>query len=115
MNATKILKENASWTDCPLDVTMSVLSNKWKCSIINVLFDGKIRFLELQRRLGTVSPKVLTSTLNLLIEDNIIEKIDYNTKNPRVEYQLTNYGQMLQPLFIEMRIWGSMYQSEMSK
>ena len=48
---------------CPVETTLSLISDKWKVLIIRDLLPGTKRFGELKKSIGSVSPKVLTSQL----------------------------------------------------
>ena len=54
------------YTDCPVEYTASILSNKWKCLIMRDLIDGTKRFNELNRSIIGISAKVLTENLREL-------------------------------------------------
>ncbi|MBU3178503.1 helix-turn-helix transcriptional regulator [Clostridium estertheticum] len=53
-------------SSCPLDVTINILSGKWKISIIWHLTKGNLRFNELQRLLSNITQKTLTMQLREL-------------------------------------------------
>ena len=46
---------------CPVETTLTLISDKWKVLILRDLLTGTKRFGELQRSIGHVSQKVLTS------------------------------------------------------
>ena len=69
------------------------------------LFNGIKRFGELRRSLHPISPKTLTDRLRLLEERGIVTRTIYSEIPLHVEYQLTERGQRLQPIFAAMRVW----------
>ena len=48
---------------CPVETTLTLISDKWKVLILRDLLPGTRRFGELKRSLGGVSQKVLTAQL----------------------------------------------------
>ena len=54
---------------CPVETTLTLIGNKWKVLILRDLIDGTKRFGELQRSVGQVSQKVLTSNLREMETD----------------------------------------------
>lgn len=48
---------------CPVEVTLTLISNKWKVLILRDLLPGAKRFGELKKSIGTVTQKVLTAQL----------------------------------------------------
>ncbi len=74
-----------------------------------MLLHGKKRFGELQRLLPGVTQRLLTLQLRALEEDGIIYRHVYREVPPKVEYSLTNFGNSLQPIILQMRDWGQEY------
>ena len=91
---------------CPVEVTLSVIGNKWKVLIIRDLMGGTRRFGELKRSVGGISQKVLTSNLRDMEEEGLLTRISYNEIPPRVEYTLTDLGRSLEPVLSSMVQWG---------
>lgn len=95
--------------ECPVEVTLSLLSNKWKVVILRDLFDGPRRFNELKASIGTISAKVLTTNLRAMEADGLLTRTVYAEVPPRVEYELTGLGHSLQPVIGAMKTWGASY------
>ena len=53
-------------SDCPMNLTINILSGKWKLAILWHLSKGTIRFNELQRLLANITQKTLTTKLREL-------------------------------------------------
>lgn len=56
------MMENAL-PNCPVETTLTLISDKWKVLILRDLLSGTKRFSELKRSIGGVSQKVLTAQL----------------------------------------------------
>jgi len=98
--------------DCPLELTVSLIGNKWKPLIIHYLMDGTMRFSELQHAIPQISQKILTDNLRRLESDGLISRAIFAEVPPRVEYTLTGIGKTLEPLISIMQQWGLKYQKK---
>lgn len=105
----------ANWPDtegCPVEVTLDVISGKWKGIIIYNLLSGKKRFNQLRRLMPTITQRMLTLQLRELESDGIVHREVYNVIPPKVEYSLTRFGKSLKPIILLMREWGEQYTDE---
>lgn len=89
--------------------TLELLSGKWKVSIMACLGYGKKRFTELQRELEGIGPKMLSKQLHELEINGLIARTECNARPLTIEYQITEYGQTLQPLIHQMAVWGKQH------
>ena len=94
---------------CPVEVTLQIISNKWKVLIIRDLLEGTKRFSELQRSVGGVSQKVLTANLCAMEECGLVNRKVHAEVPPRVEYSLTDLGRSLKSVLNVMVEWGEQY------
>lgn len=94
---------------CPVETTLTLISDKWKVLILRDLLPGKKRFGELKKSVGSVSQKVLTSQLRQMEESGLITRTVYPEVPPRVEYALTELGRSLKPVLDAMVTWGEQY------
>lgn len=101
--------ENQTLNECPVEVTLSLLSSKWKILIIRELLTGTKRFSEIKRTLPDVTQKMLTQSLRGLEEDGLIERKVYPVVPPKVEYSLSDLGWRLSPVIDTMRTFGTQY------
>ncbi|MFM1524449.1 MULTISPECIES: winged helix-turn-helix transcriptional regulator [Helcococcus] len=95
--------------ECPVEITLSLINSKWKVLIIRELLNETKRFGELQRSVGNISQKVLTSNLRSMEDDGLVNRKVYAEVPPRVEYSLTDLGRSLKPILDEMTKWGLTY------
>ena len=91
---------------CPIIVTLSMISGKWKLLILRELLNDVVRFNELTRLIKGISPKVLTQQLREMEEDGLVERIIHPEVPPRVEYRLTEVGASTISIMKEIRRWG---------
>lgn len=99
---------------CPVETTLTLISDKWKVLIIRDLLGGTRRFSELRRSIGRISQKVLTSNLRQMEDDGLIHRKVYAEVPPRVEYSLTDTGQSLKPVIDAMWNWGKGYKAKLA-
>ena len=97
---------------CPVETCVSLIGSKWKLLIMrDLLLNGSMRFKALQRSIGGVSQKVLTTNLRNMEDAGLIVRRVYAEVPPRVEYSLTELGQSLRPIMDSMWVWGESYQA----
>ena len=94
---------------CPVETTLTIISDKWKVLILRDLMTGTKRFSELKKSIGNVSQKVLTSQLRQMEESGVVSRKVYPEVPPRVEYSLTDLGRSLKPILDAMQSWGEGY------
>lgn len=94
---------------CPVEITLSLIGDKWKFLIIRDLLTGTKRFGELQRLVAGISQKVLTNNLKQLEKSGLINRKVYAEVPPKVEYSLTEIGFSLKPILDSMVNWGENY------
>ena len=96
---------------CPVETTLTLISDKWKVLILRDLMTGTKRFGELKRSVGGVSQKVLTAQLRAMEDSGLLTRTVYAEVPPRVEYTLTALGQSLKPILDAMQSWGEGYKA----
>ena len=96
---------------CPVETTLTLISDKWKVLILRDLMPGTKRFGELKKSVGNVSQKVLTSQLREMEQSGLLIRTVYPEVPPRVEYTLTDLGRSLKPFLDAMQSWGEAYKA----
>ncbi len=92
--------------ECPITNAMAMVGGKWKPIIIFVLSSGKMRFGKITFQIPIISRKVLTQQLRELERDGIITRTVYPEIPPRVEYELTEKGKELMPVYQMLADWS---------
>ena len=100
---------------CPVETTLTLISDKWKVLILRDLLTGTKRFGELKKSIGHVSQKVLTAQLRQMEASGLLTRTVYAEVPPRVEYTLTDLGYSLKPIMDAMRDWGINYKAAMEQ
>ncbi|MDK2777700.1 MAG: helix-turn-helix transcriptional regulator [Pseudomonadota bacterium] len=78
---------------CPSRDILKHVSSRWGVLILIALQEGTHRFSELRRRMGGVSEKMLAQSLQALVEDGFVLRVQYPVVPPFVEYSLTPMGE----------------------
>ena len=94
---------------CPVETTLTLISDKWKVLILRDLLPGTKRFGELKKSIGHVSQKVLTAQLRQMEQSGLLTRTVYPEVPPRVEYSLTELGYSLKPFLDALSTWGENY------
>ena len=97
---------------CPVETTLTLISDKWKVLVLRDLMPGTKRFGELKKSIGTVSQKVLTTQLREMEASGLLTRTVYPEVPPRVEYTLTELGRSLKPVLDAMWDWGEAYKAK---
>ena len=99
---------------CPVETTLTLISDKWKVLIIRDLLTGTKRFNELMRSVTGITQKVLTSHLRAMEAAGLVNRTVYPEVPPRVEYSLTETGYSLKPILDSMVAWGDGYKKKIN-
>ena len=100
--------------DCPVEMTLQLIGDKWKVLIIRDLMTGTKRINELMRSVTGITQKVLTSHLRAMEADGLLSRKVYPEVPPRVEYTLTETGLSLKPILDSMSLWGADYKKNLA-
>ena len=92
---------------CPVSPVVDIVFSRWTTPILWTLNEfGRQRFVDLERLIGTITPKVLTQRLRQLERDGLVTRTYYPEIPPRVEYEISELGQSLGPLFATLAEWS---------
>ena len=104
------LKEVESFDKTGFNYTLSLVSGKYKLTVLYAVYRHKIiRFNRLQRYLNMVSHKTLSMVLKELEKDNLIIRKEYPQIPPEVEYFLSEKGKTFIPVLYALCEWGEKY------
>lgn len=93
--------------NCPIRNVLDVIAGKWSMLIISVLNEGEpFYFGELSRAIPDISPKMLSQSLKMLVEEGLVSRTVIPEIPPRTQYQLTEYGGTLITAIHPMIKWA---------
>ncbi|MDR2013389.1 MAG: helix-turn-helix transcriptional regulator [Rhodanobacter sp.] len=90
--STRLVRGNVMAAACPSREILRHLTSRWGVLVLIALLSGTRRFSDLRRTIGGVSERMLAQTLQWLEQDSMLNRRDYNTVPPHVEYSLTSLG-----------------------
>lgn len=100
---------------CGLDAALAVIGGKWKPLILFHLAHDTRRYGDLKRAVNGVSDKMLIQHLKELQADGVIQRVDYQTIPPKVEYSLTKFGVSLANSLAPLCEWGTAHMNQVEK
>ena len=101
---------------CPIAPVVDIVFSRWTTPILWTLHThGRQRFVELQRRIDRITPKVLTQRLRQLERDGLIVRTYHPEVPPRVEYEISELGRSLAPLFAHLAEWSAEHLDEVER
>ena len=90
---------------CSVARTLSVIGDRWTLLIVRDSFLGLRRFENFQRDLRMTRHR-LAARLRKLVDDGILERVQYQDRPRRFEYRLTEKGIDLYPVVVALLRWG---------
>jgi DNA-binding HxlR family transcriptional regulator len=100
---------------CPISPVVDLVFSRWTTPILWALNEsGVLRFVELERRLGTITSKVLTQRLRQLERDGLVRRHYHPEVPPRVEYEITELGRSLSTVFAALGDWSAAHLPEVT-
>jgi DNA-binding HxlR family transcriptional regulator len=90
---------------CSIARSLEVLGERWTLLIVRDALLGLRRFEDFQHSLGAAR-NILTDRLNRLVDAGVLERVPYQHRPLRHEYQLTPMGRELAVPVIGLMHWG---------
>ena len=96
--------------ECPdckrINEVLTRVGDRWSVLVIISLSEyGTLRFNELKRNLG-ISQRMLSLTLRELVRDGLVNRQQFPTIPPKVEYSLTKMGQSFREPVTALGMWA---------
>ena len=89
-----------------LQLLVNDLVGKWRIRVLWALLDGvSVRYSMIKSRIPGITDMMLTQSLKELLQSGFISRQQFLEAPPRVEYQLTPYGQSLLPVIQQAVLW----------
>jgi DNA-binding HxlR family transcriptional regulator len=98
--------------DCrAVSEVLSRVGDKWTILVVTELGNGRKRFNEIRRALGSISQRMLTLTLRGLERDGLVTRTAFPTIPPKVEYELTRLGRSLLEPVSGIGLWARQHRA----
>ncbi len=92
---------------CPIAPVVDIVFSRWTTPILwQLQGHGRQRFNDLRDLVGGITAKVLTQRLRQLERDGLVARTTYPEIPPRVEYEITDLGRSLAPVFASLVNWS---------
>jgi DNA-binding HxlR family transcriptional regulator len=91
---------------CPIARTSDLIGDWWTPLVMRQAFMGARRFGEFSEQLE-IPRAVLTARLARLVDEGLLERVEYQSNPPRDEYRLTDKGRDFWNVLAAMWRWGS--------
>jgi len=91
---------------CPIARATDLIGDWWTPLVMREALSGVCRFGDFVARLD-VPKAVLTARLNRLVEEGMLDKVEYQSNPVRYEYQLTEKGSAFGDVLAAMWRWGN--------
>lgn len=95
---------------CPVQLTLDLVSGKWKAHILWELRGGSRGFNDLLAALGGVSHKVLAKQLRELQQNGLITRRVRSGR--RTDYAMTPFGNTLRPSLDALARWAKAHHAD---
>ncbi|MFW6075156.1 MAG: winged helix-turn-helix transcriptional regulator [Chloroflexota bacterium] len=92
---------------CGLARALEMVGERWALLIIRDLLVGPRRFSDLRRGLPKIPTNILTNRLKELERNGIVRRRELPRPASAVVYELTEYGERLDPIVRELGLWGA--------
>jgi DNA-binding HxlR family transcriptional regulator len=99
--------------DCPMRQMLHLVGDKWTPPVLYLLSSGTKRYTDFQRQIPGVSKKMLTQTLRRLESADVVQRTVYPIVPPKVEYNLTPFGEKLIEPIAALADWAWQHQEEL--
>ena len=85
---------------------VNLFAGKWRMIIVASLFQEDIRFVEIQKLIPNITPRMLSKELKELELSGIVKRTVYDSTPVLIHYGLTDSANSFAPIFIQMVEWG---------
>jgi DNA-binding HxlR family transcriptional regulator len=96
--------DTSDWP-CSIARSANVLGDHWNLLIIRQACLGTRRFDDFQAALGT-GRNILSRRLARLVDEGLLDRVEYQQAPQRFEYRLTDKGRDVYPVLAAMAAWG---------
>ncbi len=97
--------------ECPVFHSADLIGKKWTVVLMQeIRLNGDKGFNAISRRMGKISPKLLSQRLKDLEDAGVIKKETSDGKAPlRTSYRLTKKGEELNRIIADLKKWNVKY------
>jgi DNA-binding HxlR family transcriptional regulator len=105
-NLNRLMHAGLYSVESPVERAMELIGDKYSFQIIHILHQfNRQRFVELEQQIPGISPRTLSARLKHLEKFRLINRHQYPTIPPKVEYELTERGHDLAATLASLETW----------
>lgn len=105
-NLNRLMHAGLYGVESPIERAMELIGDKYSFQIIHILYQfERQRFVELEQQITGISPRTLSARLKHLEKFRLIDRHQYPTIPPKVEYKLTERGRDLAETLQSLESW----------
>lgn len=106
LTSTNALNRDFLEDRCTLNKVLRIIGKRWVAEVLVLIRNDARRFSQLKECLAGISDNVLSTVLNELLKEKLIEKQIFGEIPVRVEYKVTGKGRELTDLMAMLCKWG---------
>jgi DNA-binding HxlR family transcriptional regulator len=106
MTSTNAMNRDFLDDRCTLNKVLRIIGKRWVAEVLILIRNDVRRFSQLKECLAGISDNVLSTVLNDLVKEGLIEKQIFSEIPMRVEYNVTGKGGELTDLMAMLCKWG---------
>jgi DNA-binding HxlR family transcriptional regulator len=91
---------------CAVNYAIQLIEGRWKMMILYKLENRRLRFSEFKKLIPNITDRMLTLQLKELEGDGLIKRTVFPTTPVKVEYELSDAGQSLSPIWKSLEKWA---------
>jgi len=91
---------------CPVAEFLNIFGDIWTLLVIREAFYGATRFGEFLENTG-IAKNILSDRLALLVDEDVLRRVNIGERGTRYEYHLTDRGESLLPVIVTINQWGN--------
>jgi DNA-binding HxlR family transcriptional regulator len=104
------MRKNQKRSDCPISCSLEIWGDKWSLLIVrDLMFAKQCTYGDFLKSEEKIATNILAARLQMLEENEIIEKLEHPVSKAKVLYQLTHKGIDLFPILLEIHLWSEKY------
>lgn len=92
---------------CGLARALELIGERWSVLVIRDLLLSPKRFTELAQCLPRIPSSILSARLNELEQAGVVRRRVLPHLDAAVVYELTDYGSELEPILLQLGLWGA--------
>jgi DNA-binding HxlR family transcriptional regulator len=102
---------NEPRSGCPINLSLELFGDRWSLIILrDMMFGGRRHYRELLTRSEEgISSNILADRLKMLLDQEMITKVDDPSHKQKAIYSLTEKSIALVPIFAQLGAWGRRY------